>query len=319
MYLHSVLEKMSKRYDIIHCQFGHLAERFSFTKELWRAKFVVTFRGFDWSALPRVHGKGMYARTFETADAVIVGSEHGRARVINLGCPPYKIVKHHSGTDVGMFSFKNRRREPDRAVRILTVARLVEKKGIEYAIRAVAQSMQCCSRAFLYRIVGDGPMASKLKQLIAALGYEGRIELLGWRTHKQVRDLMHDSHIFLLPSITARNGDEEGIPGSIREAMATGMPVIATLHGGIPELVKDGESGFLVPEGDVEGLAKRINHLLEHPGCWSKIGLAGRRRVEAHFDAYKLNEQLAELYTRLLSRHIPREFDLRIDRDRKSS
>jgi len=104
----------------------------------------------------------------------------------------------------------------------------------------------------------------------------------------------------LAPSITSQNGDQEGIPTTLMEAMACGLPVLSTFHSGIPELVQDGQSGFLVPERDVEALAEKLEHLLNHQECWSEMGLAGRKFVEANHDINKLNDRLVEIYEQLL-------------------
>jgi colanic acid/amylovoran biosynthesis glycosyltransferase len=102
------------------------------------------------------------------------------------------------------------------------------------------------------------------------------------------------------PSITAENGDQEGIPNVLKEAMALGLPVISTLHGGIPELVEDGVSGFLVKERDVDSLAERLAYLVDHPETWSKMGSEGRACIEKDYDMNKLNDHLVDLYEKTL-------------------
>jgi colanic acid/amylovoran biosynthesis glycosyltransferase len=107
----------------------------------------------------------------------------------------------------------------------------------------------------------------------------------------------------LAPSVTAGDGDEEGIPNVIKEAMAVGLPVVSTVHAGIPELVVDGESGFLVPERSVEDLAERIMYLCDHPEIWPSLSHAARRKVETGFDIDGLSLKLVGLYAALLGRH----------------
>ncbi len=124
----------------------------------------------------------------------------------------------------------------------------------------------------------------------------------------EVAELLRDSHILLAPSVTAADGDQEGIPVALMEAMSLGMPVVSTYHSGIPELIQDGVSGFLVPEREVDALADRLQYLLEHPQRWPELGRAGRRAVEEHFNIDKLNDRLADIYQQLIggeSQHDP--------------
>jgi colanic acid/amylovoran biosynthesis glycosyltransferase len=123
--------------------------------------------------------------------------------------------------------------------------------------------------------------------------------LLGWKTQQEVAEILGQAHVLLAPSVTAPSGDQEGTPVALMEAMAMGMPVIATRHSGIPEMVRDGENGFLVPERDPEALAERIAHLARHPEQWEALGRAGRAVVEREFDVNPLNDRLVEIYQRV--------------------
>ena len=138
-----------------------------------------------------------------------------------------------------------------------------------------------------------------MQELIQELNVGNLVKLLGWKQKTEVIDILNNSHILLAPSITAKNGDREGIPVALMEAMAMGLPVISSLHSGIPELVTDGISGFLIPERDVEGIAAKLNFLIEHPEMWSQMGKAGRAIVEANYDINKLNHRLLEIYQEL--------------------
>jgi colanic acid/amylovoran biosynthesis glycosyltransferase len=101
--------------------------------------------------------------------------------------------------------------------------------------------------------------------------------------------------------VTTENGDQEGIPVALMEALSQGLPVLSTQHSGIPELVQDGKFGFLVPERDVDALAEKLEYLIEHPELWPKMGRAGRDYVARHHDINRLNDQLVNLYQRLLN------------------
>jgi len=120
--------------------------------------------------------------------------------------------------------------------------------------------------------------------------------MCGWKNHDEIIQLLDETHILVAPSITAKSGDQEGIPNVVKEAMAMGIPVVSTLHGGIPELVDDGVSGFLVPECDADAIAESLRYLIDHPDKWNEMGYAGRKHIEADFDIESLNDQLVALY-----------------------
>jgi colanic acid/amylovoran biosynthesis glycosyltransferase len=131
------------------------------------------------------------------------------------------------------------------------------------------------------------------------LGLGDRVRILGWATPDQVRDGLERAHVLVAASVTARDGDEEGIPNVLKEAMACGLPVIATRHGGIPELVEHGVTGFLVAERDAAGLAERLGHLAAHPESWAALGAAGRARIEREYDIERLNDRLVAMFADL--------------------
>jgi len=145
-------------------------------------------------------------------------------------------------------------------------------------------------------VVGEGALRGELERLIGELGVGAHVRLLGWRSHDEVIRLCGSAHLMVAPSVTAANGDQEGIPNAVKEAMALGLPVVATRHSGIPELVEDGVSGLLVPERDVDALADRLAYLIDHGDAWATMARAGRAVVEADFDIEKLNDSLERLY-----------------------
>jgi colanic acid/amylovoran biosynthesis glycosyltransferase len=229
-------------------------------------------------------------------------SGHLAGRLEKLGCPSEKIQIHHTGIKLEEFPLAEREPEPAGPVKLLSIARLVEKKGLEYGIRAVARvRSERPDRKIVYRIVGDGELAGDLTRLIDRLDLNDCVELLGSRPHREIPSLLRESHVFLLPSVRSAAGDEEGTPVSLMEAMATGLPVVSTIHAGIPELVEEGVSGFLVPERDEETLARRIIDLADHPQRWPEMGRRGRMKVEAEYDSDALNDRLEATYLRLLS------------------
>jgi colanic acid/amylovoran biosynthesis glycosyltransferase len=223
-----------------------------------------------------------------------------REELIRRGGDPGKIRVHHSGIRLSQFAYSERRRKSGEPTRVLSIGRLVEKKGVADGIRAVAR-LHASGRRLQYTVVGDGRLRGSLEQLIAESGLKTEVQLVGAKTHAEVIELLRDAHLFLAPCVTAQNGDQEGIPNVLKEAMATGIPVLSTWHSGIPELVEHGVSGLLVPERDSEALAACLADLMDHPERWPAMGRAGRARVEAAFDSEKLNKELIKLYHQVIS------------------
>ena len=290
----AVLCSRPGKYDVLHAHFGPVGNSFRFARALWRAPMIVSFHGYDFSTLPRKEGQDMYRKLFETVDAVTVNSDYTRGQVEILGGPPAKIHKLPMGLDPGEFPFHERAIREGRPVRILTVARLAEIKGHEYVIRALARVRERHPDV-VYDVVGDGPCRKRLEDLVAGLRLETGVIFHGAADSAAVRGFMADADIFVLASVSVE-GDREGQGLVLQEAQAAGLPVVATRHGGLPEGLLPGESGFLVPERDVDALVERLNFLVEHPEVWPIMGGVGRRFVEERYDSRKLTSLLEAIY-----------------------
>jgi colanic acid/amylovoran biosynthesis glycosyltransferase len=296
------LATVHARYDVLHAHFGMVGNRFRFASELWDAPLVVSFHGSDYSVYPRKHGIGCYRSLFETATMITANSDNTRLRLERLGCPPGKIHKLYSAWDMHAFPYMPHPRLSCQPARVLTVGRLVEKKGTEYAIHAVARARETCPHLRL-DIVGDGPLRPHLAALVSRLGLDTVVTLHGACAHEDVQRLMAEAHVFMLPSVTAVDGDEEGQGVALVEAQATGLPVLATQHGPFPEVVMDGVSGYLVPERDPVVLAERLIYLIQHPDVAEAMGRAGRRHIEEHFDSRMLSRRVIDIYQWAIARH----------------
>ena len=288
-------------YNVIHCQFGTIGSAALMFRRagFLQGKLVTIFRGIDISRHVQKHGEDVYDELFAQGDFFLANCEFFRRRAIKLGCDPEKIVVHGSGIDCQKFAFQPRQPPTDGLVRIATTGRLVEKKGIEYAIRAVAQVAQDYSN-IEFCIIGDGPLKASLQNLIDELEVTAIVKLLGWKQQQEIIEILDTCHLFVAPSVTAADGNQDAPVNTLKEAMAMGLPVISTYHGGIPELVEDGVSGFLAPERDADEIAEKLRYLIDHPGDWPQMGQAGRARVEERYDMNKLNDELVTLYQQLL-------------------
>lgn len=299
--LKSIFRK--KHVGLIHARFGTTGTKLLAVKKKLKLPMLTSFHGFD---LPsnkktrRKYGKKM-KQLFKQGDLFTVTSKNNRKILIKYGCPKKKIIVHHSGIDVDKFAFKPRIYPENGKIYILSVGRLVEKKGMKYLIKAFKKVSKKYPQVHL-RIAGDGELRGKLKRLVKRLGLKKRVTFLGELSHDQVAKEMQKCHLFVLASVKDRNGNQEGIPNVLKEAMASGMPVVSTRHAGIPELVEDGKSGYLVPEKNSKALSKAIIKLIRHPEKWEEMGRRGREKVEKSFNVHKQTEKLEAIYRKLLRR-----------------
>jgi colanic acid/amylovoran biosynthesis glycosyltransferase len=218
-----------------------------------------------------------------------------RSRLIALGAPPERVVKLPAGVKLERFAFRERTLLPGDDIRILTVARLVEAKGIDIALRAIHRLRGRFPR-IRYEIVDDGPLKDAWTGLSRDLGLIERVRWHGALSHDRLREVYAAAHMFILPSRVARDGAEEGQGLVLAEAQATGLPVVAARIGGIPESIVADESGLLVEESDDAAFAQAIAGLLEHPEEWPRMGHKGREHVERHFSQDNLTDRLLSLY-----------------------
>lgn len=285
-------------YDIVHFQFGSIAVnniKFMNFAVFKHAKLIVSFRGGDITKFINNHGEDIYSNVFNDADIFLPVCNYFKELLINLGCEENKIIVHYSGIKCNRFRFKSRIPINGQSIHILSVGRLVEKKGLKYSILAVSKLLKS-GHNIKYSIVGGGPLREDLLKLILDLNVSDKIKLLGVKIQNEVVDILDNSHIFIAPSITSEDKNQEGIPNVLKEAMAMGLPVVSTYHSGIPELVHDGISGYLLQEKNIDNLADKIQYLINHTDLWADLGKSGRKYVIEHFDIDKLNDELVNIY-----------------------
>jgi colanic acid/amylovoran biosynthesis glycosyltransferase len=287
-------------HDICYCAFGMDAPHALRLRRLGvlGGELVVAFRGADTTKYVARRGPRVYARTFRHARLLLPVCEFLGRRLVALGAPPERVVVHRTGIDLRRWPYRERGPSADGRLRLVSVGRLVEKKGIEYVLRAV-RILSDRGVDVEYRILGEGPRRERLEALAAELDITGRVRLHGRHDQQAVREAVEHSDFLVSASVTAADGDEEGIPNVLKEAMALGLPVIGTRHAGIPELIEDGVSGLLVPERDEAALADALQRLARQPGRWAAMGREGRARIERDYDIDRLNDRLAGLFQNL--------------------
>ena len=288
--------------NILHAHFGHVGYRALTLKQKTSLPLVTTFYGFDMSLLPRRKvWKHAYQILFAKGDRFLVEGPHMAEKLIQLGCPEDKVTIRPIAIDISKIPFIPRNGDRQSPIRILMVGRFVEKKGFIYAIQAFA----CIASKWPnveVRIIGDGPQKGKIIAEIEKQGLLNRVHLLGPKNYESYLEEAKNAHIFLSPSVTASDGDSEGgAPTTLLEMQGSGMPVLSTYHADIPYVVKQGATGFLVPERDVSALAVQLDWLLSQPGKWESIGKAGRKSMLKSHNIENEITKLEELYLQILS------------------
>jgi colanic acid/amylovoran biosynthesis glycosyltransferase len=261
---------------------------------------IVSFHGADVAVgFDTPTGKRRLGQVFAEADLLLARSNSIRQSMITAGCRPDKIRIQRTGIPGADFQYQIRRGPVGGCFQILQACRLIEKKGLEVTLRAYAKFWQRWPASRLV-IAGDGPLREPLAQLAEQLDIRSRVEFTGFLTKEQLLKRYYESHIFVHPSETTSTGDNEGIPNSLLEAMATGLCCIATHHGGIPEAVEHLRNGILVAERDFEGVYSWMNRLAEDWPLAIELGRSAAETIAREFDSETQIQKLESVYLELI-------------------
>jgi len=297
-----------RRPSLIHAHFGiEGVSALGLAMQL-KIPLVTTFHGFDatlkthamlgspaWFRYPLLRRK--LARE---GNLFLCASSFIRQKLLETGFPESRTHTHYIGVDCQTI---RPRADFEETPLILHVARLVEVKGTRYLLRAFATVARKYDRVRLL-IIGDGPLRRQLHALTTSLGLRDRVEFLGAVPHVAVLSWMRKAAMLVLPGIRTATGREEGLGMVLLEAAATGLPIVGSRVGGIPECMLEGKTGFLVPERDEDALAQRMAELLEDPVRRHRMGAAGRALVEDRFDIDRQTAVLEKYYDSLIGREV---------------
>ena len=298
--LAGVLER--RQADLMHVYFGHTGVHLLPFLQRWPRPAVVSFHGMD--VQTRANDPAYEARLralLPTVSLVLARSHSLLDRLLALGCPPEKLRLNRTGIPLEAFPFWERSVPVDGAWKVVQACRLIEKKGLDDALHAFAAFRAVFPRA-TFTIAGEGPLLPTLERLRDELGLGEAVRFAGFLKGADLARLYHEAHVFLHPSRMTADQNQEGVPNAMLEAMATGLPVVATLHGGIPEAVRDGATGLLTAERDREALAQALLGLAQSPERWRELGRAASADMAANFEAKAQVANLEAIYDEAVAR-----------------
>lgn len=271
--------------DVVVTHFGYRAVDVARAKMGWarRQPLVTVFHGRDVSVEYQNNAMALYRDLFAQGDLHVTVNAQFARQLVECGAPAARVETRHLGIPVAEYPFS-----PSLVgapIQMFSVCRLVEKKGLDCALAALALLRDRAPEVdWRYDIGGDGPLADDLRDKVRRSGLQDRVQFLGALPHHDALARMQQADVVLAPSQTARDGDQEGIPVTLMEAMALGTPVCTTRHSGIPELVTHAKTGMLSDERDAEGLYQNLRNLLQDPDRTARLVRAAREKVEQEFN-----------------------------------
>ena len=287
--------------QLLHVYFGHTGVHLLPFMRNWSRPSLVSFHGMDIMLRNEEPGYNHRLRALlATLPLVLARSESLGSRLMELGCDASKIRINRTGVPMGGFPYLVHSPPADGAWCIIQASRFIEKKGLDITLKAFAEFRKKYPNSELI-LAGEGPLEGQLKDLARTLGVGGSVHYPGFLNQKQLAAAYRSAHLFLHPSQTTTSGDQEGVPNSMLEAMASGLPVIATLHGGIPEAVHSGYDGLLVPERDTAALANALFEIAEDSVTYETFSRNAAQSVRENFEQGRSIARLEGFYRELIN------------------
>jgi colanic acid/amylovoran biosynthesis glycosyltransferase len=290
----------AKNISLLHIYFGNNGVFWLPLFNKCSIPIIVSFHGADVAVgFATASGQRRLKQVFEAADLLLARSDSIRQSMIAAGCNPNKIRIQRTGIPGSDFEYRPRNFPQEGRFQFLQACRLIEKKGIEVTIEAYAKFLEQWPNSRLV-IAGDGPLRKTLEQFAQQLGIGDRVAFTGFLSKEELLKTYNQSHLFIHPSETTSAGDNEGIPNSLLEAMATGLCSIATRHGGIPEAIEHLQNGVLVEERDFEGVYYWMSRFAENWPLAVELGQHAAQAVSHEFDLETQIQKLESVYLELI-------------------
>jgi glycosyltransferase involved in cell wall biosynthesis len=294
-----------KQFDLVHAHFATGAVYAVPYAERAKLPLVVTFHGYDVPLLWNTrrfhpHFWPFLLNSKEVLERMTLGlcaSNDLKELLLSYGVPEEKLRIHRLGIDLSRFQMKPPRTEGP--LRVCVIGRFCEQKGIEYAIRGFAPH---ASEDVRLDIIGDGELDAELQALVDRLGIRPFVTFLGVLQPDQVAAHLRNCDVLLAPSVVTRIGERESGLIVVKEAAASGVPAVGSVHGGIPEIIDEGVTGFLVQERDVDALSERLGELLADEALRERMGVAARAKMEREYDVRKQVAELESFYDEAIDR-----------------
>ena len=299
LYTAPYFKNLNHDFDIVYCQFGPFGLLASQLKCLGvlKGKIITAFMGYGINVIPNIKSLNYYDKLIEYGSAFTSNTMNTKEGAVKIGFEKDKIHIIHATLDVNDFPFRTRNWEDDATLKVLSVGSLLPVKGHEFAIKAIGKIKNEHPKIKVnYCIVGFGPKESSLKNLVENLSLQEEVEFLGFMDQESLKDTYLSCHIYLHPSIEAEDGSKEAQGLVIQEALATGMPVLATNIGGIPECFVDAKTGFLIEQKSEDAIINGLLKLIANKGEWLKMGKYSRDFVNNEFDIKVQTKRLLHVF-----------------------
>ena len=297
IYQFNFLKKLND-YDIVHVQYGTNVKPLDVLKEggVLKSKLVVSFHGHDlyFPINGQIPNNGYYDRTFKHSDLLVVNTFYLRSILVGLGASEDKIKTIPVSVDTDFFWPEKEKKRNDR-IKVITVGRLEIFKGQNFGIECIARLIDE-GYSIDYLLIGDGTQRSSLANLIEEKNIANYVTLLGPKTQEEIRLYLQEQDIFLMTSVTDPSYGVESQGLVTAEAQATGLPVIAFDSGGVRYTLKNGETGYLVPEKDVDAMVSRIRRLIIDSELRKQMGQNAVKFVKDNFSQKTVREQWSAVY-----------------------
>ena len=292
---------INRPFDIMHSHSLFISHHYLFIKDIFSIPIVTTYHGQVPKGVKKLPEKKLL-KVLEKVDAFIVNTEFAKKELRQLGCSIQKIHIIPQGTKLDDFPYIKRSIATTDKIKLLTVGRLSLEKGHLVAIKALLELSNELPNVE-YHIVGNGPEEENLAQFATNNNLQKKIIFHGFKTGDELKQLFTTSHIFILPSINTGDGylvETQGVV--LQEAQASGLPVIGSQTGGIPDVIINGVTGLIFGENDHNELANLIKKLIDTPSFYQRISESARKDVEDKFDIYKVSQKIIDLYDIVLKK-----------------